>query len=73
MVHLTLTVPLASNTEKSMKYQDQDLFDREIARAQRTVRHTLITAAVVNCGCLLVSVAGVTCVILGCLKLFGVI
>jgi len=44
-----------------------------IKKANKSFRRTFITMLAAQVGCLLVTVAGITCVILGCLKLFGVI
>ncbi len=40
---------------------------------KKYVRRAFLKIVLVNLGCLVVSVATVACVILGCLKLFGVI
>jgi hypothetical protein len=49
------------------------LLRANVGTAKKVVRRTFWTILAVNFGCLFFSVATITCIILGCLKLFGVI
>jgi hypothetical protein len=41
--------------------------------ARKTIRRTIIGVILINLGCLALFVGVITCVVLGCLKLFGVL
>jgi len=56
------------------KFSEPDFdFTPFLKRANKSFRRTFITLVAAQIGCLFFTVAGVTLVILGCLKLFGVI
>jgi signal transduction histidine kinase len=40
---------------------------------RKTIRRTIISVILINLGCLALFVGVITCVVLGCLKLFGVL
>jgi hypothetical protein len=53
--------------------QFDSLIRVNMGTARKVVKRTVWTIIAVNFGCLFFSVATITCIILGCLKLFGVI
>jgi uncharacterized membrane protein len=63
--------PVESSMTDDERFFQQ--FNVNIKQAGKTMRRALLTFLAINVGCGLVSVATVTCVILGCLKLFRVI